>query len=143
MTWVGQSEFQNSYSIDENFPLSGFTFAFVTYYFKKKPSKKNYKKYIFIYLYTFKSWNLVFIIIMLLLSQISSYIIHSFSTYSFFFFSTFLFHINFTTYSYTFSNFFPPFYLFIFLLLSTLILLFLYPFMFFYFWLYLIPLLLL
>ena len=55
MTWMGQSEFQNSYSIDENFPLSGFTFALVTYYFKKKPSKKNYKKYIFIYLYTFKS----------------------------------------------------------------------------------------
>ena len=37
---MGQSEFQNSYSIDENFPLLGFTFAFVTYYFKKKPSKK-------------------------------------------------------------------------------------------------------
>ena len=40
MTWMGQSEFQNSYSIDENLPLLGFTFAFVTYYFKKKPSKK-------------------------------------------------------------------------------------------------------
>ena len=107
MTWVGQSEFQNSYSIDENFPLSGFTFALVTYYFKKKPSKKNDKKCIFIYLYTFKSWNLVFIITILLLSQISNYILHSFSTYSFFF-STFFFHINFTTYSYTFSNSPPP-----------------------------------
>ena len=93
MTWVGQSEFQNSYSINENFPyIKGFTFAFVTNYFKKKPSKNNYKKYIFIYLYTSKSWSLVFIVAILLLSKINSYIIHPFSTYSlsFFFFSFFL-----------------------------------------------------
>ena len=107
---------------------------------KNQVKKKNYNKYIFIYLYTFKSWNLVFIVAMLLLNQINSYIIHPFST---FFCQFFFFHINFTTYCYTFSNFFPPFYLFIFLLLSTLISLFLYPFIFHYFWLYLIPLLLL
>ena len=48
-----------------------------------------------------------------------------------------MFLINFSTYCYTFSNFFPLFYMFISPLLSTLKSLFLYPFIFLYFWLFL------
>ena len=59
---------------------------------------------------------------MLLLSKINSYIIHPFSTYVYIYIYIYIFfHINFPTYCYTFSNFFPPFYIFIFLLLSTLV----------------------
>ena len=71
------------------------------------------------------------------MSHINGHIIHPFSTFSFLFLIFFL--INFQTYCYTFSNFSPPFYLFISLLLSTLISFFLYPFIFLYFLLFLFP----
>ena len=76
-----------------------------------------------------KRWSVAFIVTMLLLSDNSSQIIHSFPTFSFLFF----FLINFSTYYYTLSNFFPLFYLFISPLLFTLISLLFYLFVFLYF----------
>ena len=60
-----------------------------------------------IYLYISKSLSTVFIIITLLLNHINSHIIHPFSIFYLFFFL-----INLLTYCYTFSNFSPPFYIF-------------------------------
>ena len=59
---------------------------------RKNQVKIIIKKYIFIYLYTSKSWSSVFIVAMFLLSKINSNIIHPFSTYSlsFFFFFSFI-----------------------------------------------------
>ena len=55
-----------------------------------------------------------------------------FNIISFFFFNFFLFLINFSIYCFTFSNFFPLFYIFISPLLSILISIFLHPFIFIY-----------
>ena len=61
-------------------------------------------KYIYIYIYKNKNWNVIFIVITLLLSYISSHIIHLFSTISLLYFTLLL--LNFVSCCYTFSNLF-------------------------------------
>ena len=83
---------------------------------------------VYIYIYITKSWSITFIIVMLLLSNISSYIIHLFFIFSFHYLNfsspyfpkkkkkkkTLLFPISSHVYCYTSSNLFLSFFLFYF-----------------------------